>query len=67
MTAVFIGTPLAALSVVIKIEHRGNCVYTKSVNMELFKPVYSAGNKEGANLVFAEVEYPCSPALMFHF
>ena len=46
VVAVAVGTPLAVLSVIVKIQHRSNRVNTQTVYMIFLNPVICIGNKE---------------------
>ena len=46
VSAIFVCNPLSIFLTIIKVKHRCNCVYTKSVNVEFFYPVKRIGNEE---------------------
>ena len=56
VSAVLIRHPLAALTRIVEVQHRGNGIDSQTVDMELLQPVQSVGGQEVANLWPAEVE-----------
>jgi len=59
--AMFVAHPLLALAGVIEIEHGGDCVNTKAVDVEFLQPEHGAGKQEALDFVAPEVEDERAP------
>ena len=64
VAAVLVRNPFPVLASVIQIEHRGNRVYPKSVDMIFFHPVKGIGKKEILDLRASVIENLGSPVRM---
>ena len=62
---VLVGTPLAVLTRVIQVEHRGHGVDAQAVDVEVLQPVQGVGDQEVAHLAAAEVEDVGAPVGVF--
>ena len=65
VSAVFVGDPFAVVAVIVEIEHRGDGIHAKSVNMIVSQPEFGRAHQEGSDLVPTVVKDLGAPLLMF--
>ena len=65
ISTINIRNPLTIFSSIVKIKHRGNCIYTKSVYMILFQPKQGITNEEVPDFCLPIIKYFRSPVWMF--
>ena len=53
--AVLVGTPRAALPVIVQIQHGRNCIDSNSVDVKITEPVAGIGDEEGLHLRLAVI------------
>ena len=53
--------PLAGLTAVVQVQHRGDRVHTKRVDMELIQPEAGVGHQEVTDLATSEIEHVRAP------
>src|SRR3954469_14252404 len=56
MATVNIGNPLAGLSSIIQVEHRGHRIDTKTIDVHFFQPEEGASKKEVRDFMTAVIE-----------
>ena len=65
--AVDIRAPFAVAAVIVKIEHRSDCVHAQTVDVEFIEPPACRGDQERNNLRSAVVKDSGAPALVLAF
>src|SRR5271165_7278124 len=65
MTPELIGDPLARLPRVVQVEHGGDGVHAKAVDMVLVQPEHGAGEQKSADFIAPEIVNQGAPVLMF--
>ena len=67
ITSILVRNPFSVFLSIIQVQHRSNCINSKSINMEMLHPEKCIGNQEVPYLILAKIKYLRPPVRMLPF